>query len=187
MNQQPPPGYEQRKHIREVVPELSRQMRTAFAAGCAERVLPVLDDYFSRDGELFRRAIDLAWRYALGESGIEGQIQQAIDACEKLVDVLYDNDDAASATLYALNAISFTLQSTTQVESKLVYDAVSDAGGAAQSGDSQHGDEHIQEESEWQVQALDVARAAAKPSRDMFQHLPANPRWLQLFRARRRA
>jgi len=133
---------------------------------------------------LFRRAIDLAWRYATGENVDKSQVQETVDALEKLVDKLYDNDDGASATLYALNAVSFTLQSTVKLESKMAEDAMCDAGDAAQSEDVERGDEHIQEENDWQMLALDVALTAAKPTREMFKHLPSNPKWLQLYRAK---
>jgi hypothetical protein len=83
-----------------------------------------------------------------------------------------------------LNAISFALQSTMKVESKMVEDAASDAAAAARSEDEKLANQHFEEEVDWQMQALQVAQGAARPTRGMFKHLPSNPRWLQLYRAR---
>src|SRR5262245_36920201 len=61
------PGAEQHDQIRESLPALSRQARTAFAVACADRVLPVLEDYYGPPCSECRKALDLAWRFALGE------------------------------------------------------------------------------------------------------------------------
>ena len=176
--------YDKLDHIREALPRLTRRQRTAFAAGAAERTLPILDHYFSRRGELFRRALDLAWRFAEGENVDETQIEATVNELEKLVDKLYDKDDGASATLYALNALSFGLQSTLKPESKIVEDAVADAAAAARSDDVKNENEHLEEEVDWQLQALQLAQNASAPTRDMFKVLPSDPRWLQQYRAK---
>jgi hypothetical protein len=159
-------------------------MRTALAVGSAERVLPVVEDYFRGKRDILRAAVNMAWSYALGESLEEPEMREIVAKCEGMVDKLYENDEDGSATLYGLNAISFALQSALTPESKMAEQAISFAAGAAQSGDSERGDEHIQEESEWQARALEIALKAPKPRKDMFDELPKNPQWLQRFLAR---
>jgi hypothetical protein len=178
------PGLEQHNQIRESLPSLSRQARTAFAVACAARVLPVLEDYYGEARVECRDALDLAWRYALGEDPPEAEIKATIAACEAMVDELYDADEDG-ATMYALNAISYALQTTQQAESKTADLAMSNASDAAHTSDIDHGDDHINEEADWHLLAYDVARRASAISRDMFAHLPAPPKWLGDFYANR--
>ena len=178
------PGLDQLNHIRESLPTLSPHQRTAFAVACAERVVPVLEDYYGKRKTQARNAIDLAWRWALGEAIPESKLKKAIAACEALVDPLYENDEDG-ATLYALNAISYALQTTVQAEVKPAELAISNASDAAQTDDIKHGNDHIIEEANWQLLAFDVALKATEVRRDMFQQLPAPPNWLTDFWANR--
>jgi hypothetical protein len=176
------PGYEERKRIREVLPELDRKVRTAFAVACAARVEPVIERYFPQKRELFLHAIDLCWQFALGKQLDETDFQQTTDACNELVEKLYEDDEGSSATLYSLDAILFALETTTKLESRTAERASGSAQTAAQIGDPKNGPKYIREEVDWQMQALEVARGVSIPSRTMFQHLPNNPSWLQALR-----
>lgn len=174
------PGLSQQREIEERLPTLSPSMRAAFVAACAERVLPVLEDYYGTQRAECRRALDLTWRFALGESVPEAERQSVVDACEALVDPLYDEDEDG-ATLYALNAISYALQSTLKPEAEPAELAISNASDAASTDDLDRGDEYISEEADWQLLAFEVASRATGVKRDMFAHLPAPPRWLTNF------
>ena len=161
-------------------------MRTALAAACAERVLPVLEDYYGERRNECRTALDLAWRVALGEAIPNAELHAAFDVCERMAEELYD-DDEDGATLYALNAISFALQTTLVPEVKPADECLSNASDAAHTGDTKRGKDHINEEADWQLLALDVAMRATDIKREMFKHLPSPPRWLTDFYASGRA
>jgi hypothetical protein len=182
MNQAKPPGYDELKRIKEELPGLSPRMRTALASGCAERTLPVLERYF-KDVKVFRDALDEAWAFAVQGQIDKSQIQKLVDDIERRSEQLYD-DDEIGATLYALNAVTYALQSTITPESKVAEKAISDAGGAADLDAGPAGEAYVQEEAEWQSQALDVAKTAAVPRRDMFSALPADARWMRALKAR---
>jgi hypothetical protein len=182
MNQAKPPGYDELKRIKQELPGLSPQMRTALAAACAERTLPVLERYF-KDTQVFRDALDAAWAFAERGQADKGQVQKLVDDIEKRAEELYE-DDEIGATLYALNAVTYALQSAVTPESTPAAKAISDAGGAADLDAGQVGESYVQEEAEWQAQALDIAKKAPAPRRDMFAALPADSRWLRALRAR---
>lgn len=57
-------GYHEQKHIEEELPKLSQRQRCAFAAACAERVIPVLKDYLTQDS-LCEAAVEMTWQFAL--------------------------------------------------------------------------------------------------------------------------
>lgn len=174
------PGLAQHRQIEEKLPALSRELRTALAAACAERVLPVLEDYYGERRDECRNALELAWRFALGEAPPETELRSAVEACEAMAEELYE-DDEDGATLYALNAISYALQTTLQPETKPADESLSNASDAAHTGDTKRGKDHINEEADWQLLALDVALEAKAVSRDMFKHLPSPPQWLTDF------
>jgi hypothetical protein len=90
------PSDGQQKKIEEVLPQVSRPIRIAFAAACAERVLPVAEDYFRGRREVLRKAIDLAWAYALGEKVEGAEIQETIDKLEQLVGKLFPQHSTQS-------------------------------------------------------------------------------------------
>ena len=177
-----PPGYAEQKRIRDELPALSPRMRTALAAACAERTLPVLERYF-KDLKVFRDALETAWSFALRGQADAAQVEKLSDDIERRTEKLYE-DEEIGATLYALNAVSFALKSAITPESTPAAKAISDAGGAADLDAGDVGEEYVQEEAEWQVQALDVAKKASHPRRDMFAALPADSRWLRALRAR---
>lgn len=180
------PGLAQHKQIAERLPQLSPHIRTALAVRCAQRVLPVLEDYYGEQKPTCRTAIELAWRFALGEVIPRTELETAVSECEAMAEELYE-DDEDGATLYALNAISFALQTTLTPEVKPADDAISNASDAAHTGDTKRGKQHIDEEANWQLLALDVALKASGVTRDMFEHLPSPPHWLTDFYSSGRA
>jgi hypothetical protein len=178
---QAPSGYSERKRLEKELPGLTVPVRTALVAACAERVLPILEDYFE-DAALFREAVALTWSFALGKSD-EGAWERVVAAIEERAEVVYD-DDEIGCRLYALNAVSYGLQSAVAADSDLAVRALSEAQGAADLDAGDLGDVYSQDEAEWQLAALDVALAAKAPTREMFAALPGEARWLLALRDR---
>ena len=174
-------------YINEKIPELSARSRTAFAIGCAERALPVLDWYFGpKQRPNFDKAIELCWSHALGNSVSKAELKKAEKHWDATADWLYDKDEDGSPYLFGVMAILFALESISEPEAKVAQRSVGYSRGVAAGEDKPElHDTHIQEEAVWQVLALDVALATAEPSRDMFQKLPTDPTWLRSFRARK--
>jgi hypothetical protein len=178
------PGYEEGEILRKRLPKLSRQQRAAFAAASAERVLP-LYRFFFRNPTRCVEAIDLAWRFAMGETADEADLRAVDSECEAQVHELYESDDVGYP-MYALKALIGALHSVTDTTSKAAEEAAFNAEDAAKSADSAHRGQAMLEEAKWQLQALDVLESSDRIGRDMFAHLPSNPSWLQEFRAKYR-
>jgi hypothetical protein len=176
-----PAGYHEQKHIEEELPKLSQQQRCAFAAACANRVIPVVKDYLTQDS-LCEAAVEMAWQFACGEPFDSAAAKKLLVDLEKVVEELYD-DDEKGATLHAANAAVFALESTVKPESEPTYIASCEAQDAAD-GDMDDGDIHIQEEANWQVRALALTTTAPVPNRDMYAAIDGEPAWLRAFRLR---
>lgn len=99
-----------------------------------------------------------------------------------MVEELYD-DDEKGATLHAVNAAVFALESTVKPESEPTFIASCEAQDAAD-GDMVDGDLHIQEEANWHVRALALTATVPAPSRDMYSAIDGEPAWLRAFRLR---
>jgi len=170
--------------INELIPMLPPRTRTAFAIACFERTLPIVAWYFGpNEADPVRRAIDLCWDYA--ESGIESrvEVEAAIKHFAGLADQLYEDDQAASAYLYSINSLYWALQSMIAPEAKMAQNAVSfasDAAAAAALDGPKLQESNFDEETSWQLRALQAAQAVA-PDRKMFQSLSAKPNWLVHF------
>jgi hypothetical protein len=105
-----PAGYHEQKYIEEELPKLSQQQRCAFAAACAARVIPVVKDYLTQDS-LCEAAVEMTWEFACGERFDPAAARKLLDDLEVVVEELYD-DDEKGATLHAVNAAVFALEST---------------------------------------------------------------------------
>lgn len=175
------PGNEERKIIEEALPRLSRGQRAAFAAGCVERVLPLVEHFFGH-AQPCRGAIEQVWRVALGEPVDPAEVAKCAAACDAWVDELHENGETGGA-IRAVKATWYALHSLDKPEAKAVQDAVWEAQTAVDFEESKQGDEFIQEEAEWQVLALRICETET-PRRDMFAALPHDPRWLRAFRSR---
>jgi hypothetical protein len=177
------PGYKEGELLRARLPHLSRQQRAAFAAACAERLLP-LYQFFFRKPQRCVEAIDLAWRFAMGEAVNEADVRAVDDACEALVHRLYEKDDT-DYPLYVVKSMIGALHSIRSTTVDAALEAAFNAEDAANRADVEHrdsADSPMLEEATWQLMALDVAASADRITRDMFSALPSNPKWLQEFR-----
>lgn len=176
-----PAGYDEQKHIEEELPKLSQRQRCAFAAACAGRVIPVVKDYLTQDS-LCEAAVEMTWKFACDEPFDPAEARQLLDDLEKVVEELYD-DDEKGATLHAVNAAVFALESTLKPEAQATYIASCEAQDAAD-GDRDDGEVHIQEEANWHVQALQVTKLVPSPTREMYDAIQREPAWLAAFRLR---
>jgi hypothetical protein len=177
------PGSKEGELLSARLPKLSRQQRAAFAAACAERLLP-LYHYFFRKPQRCIEAIDLAWRFAMGETLNEADMRAVDDACEALVDRLYEKDDT-DYPLYTVKSMIGALHSVNSTTANAAEEAAFNAQDAAKRADFEHRnspDPPMLEEALWQLKALDVAASADRITRDLFSQLPSNPKWLQEFR-----
>lgn len=184
---EPYAGYEAHKRIHEVLPLLARSIREAFTIACVERVLPLAKWYFGAEQhhKLFDHCVELCWAHALRLQSDPLHVQAGLERCEELIDKLYEKDEGGSAFFFVVDGLSHALQSLAVLESAIAERAIVSAGDAARAGDVEHGDEHVKEESGWQLLALDVAQRAKVPTRAMFDELRREPTWLGLFRQRK--
>jgi hypothetical protein len=95
-------------------PRLKRlppRLQAAFAAACAERVLPIYADTWGGDDSYLRDALALVWRYAAGE---DIDLDTAAEADEVVLDRMPSIDEdntawqAARAVSFSLNALADT-------------------------------------------------------------------------------
>jgi hypothetical protein len=175
-----PPGYAEQMRLEETLPKMSPRARAAFVAGTVERILPVLAAHFDKP-DAGVDALELVWRSALGDAVPEGEIADARAALETMTDALHDSDDVG-APLRAALALDGALASLQDPDAQLAADAATEAQYAAHLDDAEQGDAFVQEEADWQMRALELARIAARPKRDMFAALPADARWRQELR-----
>src|SRR5438876_9578437 len=125
------PGYDERQLLRTRLPKLSPQQRAAFAAAAAERLLP-LYRFFFRKPQRCVDAIDLAWRFAMGDTPSEADVRAVDDACEEWVGKLYDKDDT-DYPLYTINSLQGALHSVGSRSADAAQEAAFNAQDAANS------------------------------------------------------
>jgi hypothetical protein len=181
-----PPGYLQLKRLDAELPLLSRPARTALAAACATRTLPILFNYFG-DTELCERALELCWRFAADEPLDAPHNERVSAECEELVNELYD-DDERGCNLWALNAVIFALDSTFKPEPRVAADAVLQARDASTGDaiDDADSDARVIEEADWQMKALDLISTLRPPfTRTWFKEIDTEPNWLRAYRRER--
>lgn len=176
-----PAGYREQKRIEAELPKLSPRQRCAFAAACAGRVLPVVRDYLTQDTSC-ESAVEMTWQFACGEAFDPVAAKNLLDELEEVVEELHD-DDETGATLHAVNAAIFALESTVEPESEPAYIASCEAQDAAD-GDLDEGELHLQEEANWQIRALDLTLKVPHPTRRMYSSIDVEPAWLRAFRLR---
>ncbi len=173
----------QRDRMSEQVPELSARSRVAFAVSCAERVLPMAEWYYGGKPHVgLRKAVDLCWNYAEGNSVPKKDLRAAEKLCDKLVDELVDDDEEGAPWHYACMSLLFAVQSTLAPEAKLAQQAYEFAGqaAAAEAVGAQQ-DTNIQEEVDWQEAALSIALQSTEPTRTVFDGVAGTPQWLTTF------
>ncbi len=181
------PGELQWDRITAELPRFSRRQRAAFAAGCADRVLPVAIAHVGKPRPC-RDAVDLTWRFAEGEAVSKKEVAALTKECQDIIDQMGDEEDdggGASPAQEAIMCTAYALDTVTSRDCEAAEGAADCATSTAQMDDKDC-DAHIEEEATWQVLALDVVRSAKVLERGMFDHLPANPRWLKVFRKRNR-
>lgn len=157
---------------------LTRRLRTAFAAACAQRVLVIHDimaqSGASRSGAAL--AVDTAWQFAEGAQIDKHQLARVkaeLDRAFPEPDLGGGSDHAAvAAAAYALDAIDDDDPDSAEMAAARACEAI-------RMLDS---DEGAEEESEWQLgvlQSLKDWRAEAI-DRDLFSStIAAKPAWLK--------
>lgn len=173
------PGYEARKSISESLPHLTPRARSALAAACAERVLP-LATHYKKDDTSCRAAVELTWKYALGAHVSEDEVTAAQDACDELMDFYYD-EDVGRWAIYAIHAARSAVQTVDAPESDPAQHALESAHGAVFACFKDAAAEL--EEIQWQLAALGVALASPQPTREAFAKLPRTAKWLDEYLA----
>lgn len=175
------PGQTELRLLNANLPHLSLRQRVAFAVACAERVLPLAVDPLGKPWPC-REAVDLAWRFAEGDAVSSIEVRAVSDACQLIIDQLYDEDELGYP-LEAVRCAASALDTVTSGEWETALNAAEDALAAAQI-DDEDCDAHIAEEAKWQILALEVVKSAPTLERNILSHLPSNPQWLQRFRQR---
>lgn len=173
-------GYNICVAIRARLPHLPHRRRVAFAVACAERVLPLVQNYWGNTGP-FGDAVELAWKFAEdGRIDANTAVDVAV-ACEAAIGELYD-DDETGATMRAASSVANALDASREDNFEKAIDAAFEAQSAAEIDDRSRAKEFGTEEAEWQERALEIAASIPIPSREMFVAIAAEPQWLQAYR-----
>jgi len=112
-------------------------LRTAFAAACAERLLPAYEEYCRQTGRgdptVLAGILDRVWAALLGAEMSAEQIRGEIDRCMPLIPEEDDEpwvdeqayaDDAASAVAYTLRALETGKTQEAAWAARRAYEAV---------------------------------------------------------------
>lgn len=155
----------------------SREVRAAFAAACAERVLIIFEIEMGESKQAPRQAVELTWQVALGA---DADNETVLAAREAVGDEMPDQDDEPGTTdaLYAGQAAARALDATGDPKSDAARATASFARDAVEYFDGPPGAE---EEAAWQERALSVAMSWGKRpvERDMFAAAGVEkPAWL---------
>lgn len=118
---------------RDMLDQLCARSRAAFAASCAERILPAYSAYSAAveglDTNAFRSALDLVWEWAKSDTAsMSGQILRMIARCSDLLpgdDATGGEyaDDAAAAVVYCLQTTQGDAEAALWA-ARRVYEAV---------------------------------------------------------------
>jgi hypothetical protein len=153
---------------------LPHRLQVVFAAGCAERALPVLEyeDYPGGPGFLpaFRTAVEAVWAAALNPTFPPEQLAAA---CEAVEAVFPEGDQYTGyyATIIAGAAVLRAVDAVDDPSGRAVADVALHVWSAYQ-------DEEPADEIGWQEQAVELLeRWGGGPiGRDIFDSLPSPPK-----------
>lgn len=168
-----------REELQASLGRLSARMRTAFTVGCAERVLCLYELDCRPDDSRIRAAIELAWRFAVGEEPEPEEIDAA-DAGLRAAIPNPDEPGGQTPAYMACLTLGFALDA---IDDPTPESAVN---GAFEALDAVDVFEDFFEpesrawsvtEQEWQLRALAVCEAGGDGpvSRNLFTALGANP------------
>jgi hypothetical protein len=148
--------------------------RLAFAAGCAERVIPVHDFDGYADSEGLQRAAEMVWRAALGGKVSDATVQKADKAVVEAMPESAEDEPGYSATVLSGVAVRNALDAIrdrTPVSAILVSRGEYDAYEAL--GDAPARDH----EQDWQRRAVSLLEGPEGQtlSRNMFDQLGEPP------------
>ena len=177
------PGKTQVKQVREGLSLLPKRLKTAFAVACAERAIPIVARYSSLT--MAQQALEMAWRFASGEHLEDADVRGLLSRYDAVINEHYDSGEtdfvlaAAFAPYHALHSV---LSAPDYDGSDYAFGSASDA---AEVGDRASGGVHVEEELNWQLEALSIASAWQDDlaQRDMFDRIASTPAWLEKFRA----
>lgn len=86
----------QSEYLLRKVAKLPNRLQVAYAAACAEHVLPLFEHL--RGGEVLRKALEVAWRYAFGQDVPFEELRLADEAASAVIPHI-DQDPSEEANL----------------------------------------------------------------------------------------
>jgi hypothetical protein len=163
--------------------ELSERQRTAFAVGCAERVLCLYDLDCQPDDPRIKGTVALCWRYAGGEEPLLEEIEASEEGLRAAM--LHLDAGGLGPAYSACMALVFALDA---IDDPTAESAVSGASSAVEAVDVF--EDYFEPgsrtwsviENEWQLQALAACESADGDSvrREVFASLgPLPPGWFR--------
>lgn len=171
---------------------VSRPIRTALAAECGSRVLPVYEEYWVGDYfESVKQSVDMAWAFACGTPFDPAELERCL---AELADVVaFYNEEGIDVLSNATTVVLRVLQCLADDEEeslRAVGRAMVSTLGTAQSAESMANrgtpaepkkKVAMAEEEAWQDRAIAIARSWTDPcTRTMFDGAGAKPAdWLQ--------
>jgi hypothetical protein len=162
--------------IDERLDRLPRHLRTAFAAACAERVLPVYEfDGYEEDDDSLERASEIVWKAACGVR-VEPRALDIMEQAVRDVTPSADDEPGFGPSIYSALTVLGALQAVEDETS----DSAKRAGWSerdAYASVAQDKQEGARSEQAWQERALDLLESwGDKPvTRDMFEPLGDPP------------
>jgi hypothetical protein len=178
----------------------SRHVQIALAAECGDRVYPIYEEYWSGVySSVVRRAVEIGWSHACGESIDEQEIRAAHTELEGIVD-FYDEDefDLLARTVGTIRYLLSSLSSDAEESTLSVARALIAAQAVARFAESlanqgtaaaAKANGALHEEKQWQDRALTFIDGRKGPAtRGMFDDLVGKaPNWLAQVTSSKRA
>jgi hypothetical protein len=175
------------------------QARTAFLSACAERVLPIYEDYWVGDYyPSVARSVEIGWTYALGADVNAEELRTCLDEVQDLVTYYHEEPTRHEILAAAVTVVLRMLQSITPDEEASI---IATARGISSTIDTAKSAEWManwdtpepartkvaaDEERKWQEAAIARIENWTGPvTRTMFDDLGAKPpAWLTDWKAR---
>jgi len=115
-----------REYLLRKVTKLPNRLQVAYAAGCAEHVLPLFEHL--RGSEIPRKALEVAWRYAFGQDVSFEELRLADQAASAVIPHI-DQDPSEEANL-SMSAAVNVLDTLSSVKDGTPTGAVGSGTGA---------------------------------------------------------
>lgn len=151
------------------IEQLESKLRSVFALGCAERVLPIYENLADPRHETPRETLELGWAVVLGQADIVRESERAAQLKDEFLEILPDTDEESGASAVMLagsccfSAFVAALDGTAQTTQQAAFSALDAVENLMRE------DETEENERLWQKQALQVLGGNPPIGRDVLK------------------